>query len=460
MTHARKVHFVTWLAAALVVVNFLLAISFFVILFAGAITDGFTRYIAERHLYAPPLVGLLATGSPFVWTIVKWLIGVLAPAEDAQKKLLRSFFSKFQIEIGLRLLAAQIGCVVMLGLASTQLWAIDNVCAPKPMDGSYGTAGLALSPDEGRVFLADAQSSGAITIFAASKSGAINHIDDSYWSIGNITTGPSPKGIVRTRDGHFVYVVNGGNGTVSIIDLRDPRQAMPPIKVGDHPRWIAAAPDGEHLYVSNEYFDALPARTGSISIIDARTQTVAGEIKDVNCPEGLAVSPAGDKLYVASQCGQGNDPLFIIDTKSNRKIDEVPGLAVGNAVITSKDGKKIYVTRANFKWYDRGAGTIGAPLSIVDAETRRVLKTLILQVSADGLALTPDGRYVLVTNGYQLSVVDTQNDELVSKFSLRGYGGAVTVRTDNVVIVAVSDSRRLVTFPLASALSHWPCASL
>jgi DNA-binding beta-propeller fold protein YncE len=128
----------------------------------------------------------------------------------------------------------------------------------------------------------------------------------------------------------------------------------------------------------------------------------------VNCPEGLAVSPTGDKLYAASQCGAGDDPLFIIDTNSNKKIDEVPGLAVGNDVITSKDGKKAYVTRANFNWYDRRRGKVGAPLSIIDTETRRVLKTLILQVSANGLTLTPDGRYVLVTNGYQLSVVDTK----------------------------------------------------
>jgi len=214
------------------------------------------------------------------------------------------------------------------------------------------------------------------------------------------------------------------------------------------------------MYVSNVYSNGSSPRTGSISVIDLATQAVTGEIKGVNCPEGLAVSPDGRKLYVASQCGSGRDPLFIVDTSTTQTISEVPGLAVGNAVLLSRDGRKAYVTRANFEWHDSVSGTKGAPLSVVDIDSNRIIKTLVLQISAAGLALTPDGKHVLVTNGYQMSVIDAQTDELVSNLSLRGYGNAVTVRSDNVVIAAVSDIRKFVTFPLRRALSPRACASL
>ena len=453
-TFSPKVHFIMWFLAVLLALNFLLAILFCTILFVGTITDSFTHYITNHHLYAPPAAGLLVTVAA---AIVKRLIGAIAPSGDAQKRLLRNFTLRLLKAIDVRIVAWLIGCVALLALASTQLWAVDKACAPAPeLDpelafphGPYGTAGLGLSSDERFLYLADERS--GITEFSASQPGRINQIEESYRQIANVPTGSSPQAIVRSRDGRYLYIANSGNGTMSIFDLRD-QKLLAPVKVGNRPRWIAASPDGKRLYVSNE--------AGSITVVDAATQATIGEIEGVNCPEGLAVSPTGDRLYVASQCGGGTDPLFIVDTNSDKKIDEVPGLAVGNAVITSKDGKKIYVTRANFNWFDPRSGKVGAPLSIIDAETLRVIKTLILQVSASGLALTPDGRYVLVTNGYQLSVVDSQNDEVINNLSLRGYGGAIAVRTDNVVIVAVSDARRLVTFPLDRALSHWPCASL
>jgi DNA-binding beta-propeller fold protein YncE len=156
----------------------------------------------------------------------------------------------------------------------------------------------------------------------------------------------------------------------------------------------------------------------------------------------------------------GQDPLFVVDTQTGQRIAEVPGLAVGNAVLLSNDGKKAYVSRANFKYFDPASKNFGAPLSIIDTASNRIIKTFILQVSTAGLALTPDGKYLLATNGFQLSVIDTQTDELVTNLSLRGFGSNIVVRSDNTVFVEVPDRRRIVQFQLDKALAHWPCESV
>jgi YVTN family beta-propeller protein len=426
--------------------NILLLLLFLTVLLGGSINEKFREYASTQFVYASPLAVLLV----ILGWMAKWLVRPHLPGPDEQKKIFRATLSLIR-KLALRWKPAAGSVVLLAVLAGTQVWAVDDVCSPDPMPGSYGADGIVLSVDERILYLPDANNAG-IAVFVSEK--ALNKIGASYHPVDTIRLETSPQSVARTPDGLQLYAVNNTGGTVSIVDLHTHTVAKT-LNVGNDPRWIAVSPKGDRIYVSN-----VSAPRGSISVIDVAKQDTVAEITGVNCPEGLALSPDGGKLYVASQCGAGHDPMFVVDTNTNQKIAEVPGLAVGNAVIVSKDGKKAYVTRANFHWYDPVSGKFGAPLSIVDTATNRIIKTFVLQISASGLALTPDGKYVLVTNGYRLSVIDTQTDELVNNLSLRGYGNAITVRSDNTVIVSVSDRRRFVMFPLKKALSPWPCSSI
>lgn len=452
-----RVELRTWTIVVLILANIMLTLLFVTILLGGSITDEMARYVKERHLYAPPLVVMLGALWPMLWKVIKSLINVRLPQKE-QKKLLRAALDPIRKLTRAWWLATAL-IVFLSVLVVTQIWAVDHVCSPDPKPGPYGSEGIALSIDERLLYLPDRKNS--IAIFSASNSmNKINKIGPVYDQVGTIQVGYSPQGFARTPDGSYLYVVNGESGTVSVVDLRI-NKVVNRLTVRDTPRWIVSSPKGDRIYVSNVYSNRNEPWHGSISIIDARQQAVAKEeITGVNCPEGLALSADGNRLYVTSQCGHGQDPLFVIDTSDYHKLAEIPGFAVGNAVTLSKDGGKAYVTRANFAWDDPVTGKTGAPLSIVDTATNSIIKTIILQVSAAGLAVTPDGKYVLATSGYQLSVIDTQTDEIVNNFSLRGYGNAIAVRSDGLVIVAVSDDRRFVAFPLTKALSRWPCASI
>lgn len=465
-----------WTIIGLVVLNAALVILFLYAVFAGRMTNEFRKYITDKHLYAPPLLASLYL------LMLKGAKRVLERSADATKT--RMIRQQLLARIRMSLSGGLSAAVIFAGVAVTcaQIWAITSICDPKPKSpGPYAVDQIALSDDERLVFVPDRNS--GIAVFAplldSAKNGEIkvapqgvlkmpfNEISDKYHQVDVITLktpGTSvgqTRGVVRAPNGRYLYVVSGGdetageeeNGTLSIVDLRS-YQVIKRIEVGHNPRWIAVSPGGERIYVSNVN-STMDPKHGSISVIDANDQTLKAKIDGVNCPEGLALSPDGKRLYVASQCGDGHDPLFIVDTTTNSKVGQIPGLAVGNSVLVSKDGKKVYVTRANFMWHAQGK--TGAPLSVIDTESNRIIKTFVLQTSTVGLALTPDGRYLLATNGYQISIVDTSTDELVKNVSLREYGSSIAVRSDAVVIVTVSGKRRLVTFPLGKALESWPC---
>ncbi len=70
----------------------------------------------------------------------------------------------------------------------------------------------------------------------------------------------------------------------------------------------------------------------------------------MNTPEGLAIDAGSNRVYVASQSGYGEDPVFVIDTISDSilQAETITGMAVGASVAVSPKHNKLYVARANF----------------------------------------------------------------------------------------------------------------
>lgn len=440
---------------ALLLSNLILTIVFLKILFGGPITGEITRYIASRHLYAPPLVATLIWLSPFLWTVIKWIWGKQGSSQKTQKRFLKAAFETFTRIVPQRTVLGLLIVAILVIIAGTQIWAAESLCSPKSVSGNDYAGGIELSDDEKTLYLGFADEQKAGILIYESRSGSSNSLDNHYSPAGMILlpAGPNrpvPTGVTRTADGRFLYVADQANGKIHIIDLATNKRQS--IEVDGTPRWVAVSHRGGRIYVSNVYAHN-SRQSGSITVIDVARQVVLGEITGVNCPEGLALAPDDQKLYVTSQCGEGHDPLFIVDTATLKVIATIPGLAVGDAVQLSKDGKKAYISRANFRWRDALSGDDGAPLTVVNVETSGLIKTFVLQISVGNSALSADGQYLLVVNGYQLSVIDTNTDELIKNFSLRGYGTAIRVRSDNLVIVGVADNRRFVAIPLERILT-------
>ena len=83
-------------------------------------------------------------------------------------------------------------------------------------------------------------------------------------------------------------------------------------------RTVALASDGKRVYVSN-------GKDATVSVIDTATNTVIATIPVGKRPWNMAITPDGTKLYVAN----GRDgTVSVIDTIGNRKLKDI---AVGEA---------------------------------------------------------------------------------------------------------------------------------
>jgi YVTN family beta-propeller protein len=105
--------------------------------------------------------------------------------------------------------------------------------------------------------------------------------------------------------------------------------------------------------------------------------SVVGTIKVGNEPEGVAVSPGGDTVYVANQ---GAKVLSIVDTGS-RAVSSVTLRNTPRFVAVSRDGGKIFVSM-----YENDKKT-GSGVAVVDAAAKKV----------DGYVKTGDAPFALST---------------------------------------------------------------
>ncbi len=79
---------------------------------------------------------------------------------------------------------------------------------------------------------------------------------------------------------------------------------------GSTPPALAAGP---YAYITNT--------AGTVSVIDTSTNTVVGTPISVGIgPGGVAVNPAGTRVYVANQ---GTGTVSVIDTSSNTKLTDI-----------------------------------------------------------------------------------------------------------------------------------------
>ena len=89
------------------------------------------------------------------------------------------------------------------------------------------------------------------------------------------------NGIAVHPNGRQVYVSNGGDANVSVIDTAT-NQVATTIPVGQRPWNMALTPDGKKLYVAN-------GRSHNVSVIDTATRTKLRDVAVGKLPWGVVI---------------------------------------------------------------------------------------------------------------------------------------------------------------------------
>jgi len=171
---------------------------------------------------------------------------------------------------------------------------------------------------------------------------------------------------------------------------------------------LALSPDENRLYVGNQGGESLLS-LGTITVFDLSKNGPPEPVNDVgkvNCPEGMSITPDGSRIYIASQCGSGADPLFIFDTDTETVISE-PGFAVGRTVALAPRQQKAYIARDGV--YPGDAPKV---VTVVDMTDNSVVASL--PINADFFSTTPDSKYVVAAGYKFLYLIDADTDTLAN----------------------------------------------
>ncbi|MEV8477066.1 YncE family protein [Streptomyces sp. NPDC051173] len=123
---------------------------------------------------------------------------------------------------------------------------------------------------------------------------------------------PAPTRLAVDPKGRWVYALNTGKSTVTVIDVVAKKIAAT-LRTGTGPSALAASADGTRLYVAN-------AVTGTVSAFDTSgtlPQETAEPVWVGAQPTALAVSAAGDRLYVIRS---GAKEVRVVDTASAQPV--------------------------------------------------------------------------------------------------------------------------------------------
>lgn len=213
-----------------------------------------------------------------------------------------------------------------------------------------------------------------------------------------IPVGSTPVYGVMTSDGKRAFIMNKGDGTVSVINsqtnLADsvPAPAVNPIPVGTSPLWADLAPTRNELVVANE---GDGTSKGSVSIINIPLCSVAALPGNPNCDVNNPIDANGFGQVLAT-VPVGVDPQMV-------------------AVL--QDGSRAYVV-------NRADSTV----SVVNLNTNTVTATIPVPatVHPNFIAVingTPTGKvYVTSTESTNMTIIRTDTDVVETTIPLQGNG--------------------------------------
>jgi YVTN family beta-propeller protein len=158
----------------------------------------------------------------------------------------------------------------------------------------------------------------------------------------------------------------------------------------------------------------------NIHIIDAASNKVVGEIKGIEAPHGIAVSPDNSKIYVSEQA---NKTLTVFDAKTMQVTKRIALSGNPNLVDITPDGKFLYIAIAltydDYSEFPQIKANPTGGVDVIDTTKLENVKTIALRGGIHDLNVTPDGKYVIAgsSRGAKppanlMNVIDTKTNQV------------------------------------------------
>lgn len=215
-----------------------------------------------------------------------------------------------------------------------------------------------------------------------------------------------PYTVTINADGTRVYITNSAGTTITIIDSAT-NTVTGTITGFDGPSGMVITPDGNTAYVNN-YGSSAGVGSGNgttVSIVNLTTNSITGTITVGLAPASLAITPAGDFVYVINYVdgNPGTGTISVIQISDNTVVKTINGFFGPFGIAITPDGTFAYVTNFGSNNFSPLSGGIspevsGTTVSVVNLESNTIEATITLGNQPAGIAITPDGRFAYASN--------------------------------------------------------------
>lgn len=244
--------------------------------------------------------------------------------------------------------------------------------------------------------------------------------------------------------GEKIFVAASFANQVEVIDAAAPLSGSQKVNVGLTPQDVKITADGKSLYTA-DYL------SHDLTEIDPLTLAVRRTINLSCSPSALAISSDGASGYALCP---NTGRIVYVDLPTGTETATVPvtfpfGLAL------APDGQRAYISRSMFSRY----------VDVVDLTLRKVMTSITVGRSPQGIIISPSGRSVYTANAgsASVSVIDTATNKVQATIAVGNTPCAVAIDSTekflfvankndaSVSVVDLDLSRTVATIPVGIA---------
>ncbi len=298
------------------------------------------------------------------------------------------------------------------GLAISPRAFISDVTSPtnivsKQIALGRGQVGLAVNPDGRRIYYAanhgDPGLGGLLMVDAASQ-------EILSETPVNTATNVTLQGVAVSPDGRRVYVACEGFGVCVFDAINNLLKVKIPVGSGQemklNPQGLALSPDGQLLYVADN------RDGGAVAVVNTDNYQVVASV-DLGpgvTPQGVTANPDGKEAYFAfsAPVGQNGQVLvYNVDGGEVASAIEVGDGPIGLAV--TPDGRTLYVSNEQENTVD-----------VIDLFSQQIAWTIPVSAGPTGLAISPDGQYVYIACRFSnlIDIIPVGTTQVMSSLSV------------------------------------------
>lgn len=171
--------------------------------------------------------------------------------------------------------------------------------------GQNATHMVMASPQGDRIYTANIGSD-SISIFERAGQGG--------WNQTVIGVGKGPEGMDLSPNGKELWAAHSRDGSISVIDLAA-KKVTGTIDIGTkRSNRLKFTPDGKYVLISD-------MEGNELIVLNADSRQPAKKIAVGKAPEGICITPAGDKAYIAVS---GENKIAVLDLKTLAVTGSIP----------------------------------------------------------------------------------------------------------------------------------------